>query len=190
MRIGIYGGSFNPVHNGHIALAQFILAQGVVDEIWMLPSPRNPLKSESELAEDFHRRRMLEIALKSIRGVEVCLIEDKLPRPSYTIRTLEALSAAYPEHTFYLIIGADNWAVFPRWHEWERILEEYRILVYPRPGYEATVIASHPHVMLLDAPLHECSSTEVRSCIKNGGSYRDKIPAKVAEYIERNDLYH
>lgn len=191
MRIGIYGGSFNPVHNGHIALAKFILAQGVVDEIWMLPSPRNPLKSESELVADIHRQQMLEVALEGVRGVEMCLIEDKLPRPSYTIRTLEALSVTYPEHMFYLIIGADNWAVFTQWREWERILEQYRILVYPRSSYDvATTTLSHPHVKLLDAPLYECSSTEVRNTIKRGGNYRDMVPKKVADYIEKKALYH
>ena len=191
MRIGIYGGSFNPIHKGHTQLAASIVAQGLVDELWLLVSPLNPLKSGevSNIAEYEHRLKMAELATEGIEGVNVSDFERHLPLPSYTINTLGELQKAYPEHEFVLVIGADNWERFPRWYHADEIIEKYRILIYRRPGCELDEMALPASVQVVDTPLYDVSSTQIRESVKKGRMMRRWLDEKVARYIKRNHLY-
>ena len=191
MRIGIYGGSFNPIHKGHTQLAAFIVAQGLVDELWLLVSPLNPLKSGevSNIAEYEHRLKMAELATEGIEGVNASDFERHLPLPSYTINTLGELQKAYPEHEFVLVIGADNWEQFPRWYHADEIIEKYRILIYRRPGCEIDETALPASVQVVETPLYDVSSTQIRESVKKGRMMRRWLDEKVARYIKRHQLY-
>lgn len=194
MRIGIYSGSFNPIHIGHIALCDYLVSQDVVDEVWLIRSPLNPLKVGSTLAPDADRQAMLELAIEGHQGLSTCTIEDELPRPNYTINTLKALAKQYPEHEFHLIIGADNWLIFDHWRAWEDILEDYHLIVYPRTGSllpkEPVIGGRHyENVRFVNAPLYDLSSTEVRQCIARGEEPKDMIDPKVWNYIQHTGLY-
>ncbi len=179
MRIGIYGGSFNPVHYGHVGLVRWVAEHTDLDEVWMMVSPNNPLKDSRILADEQVRLQQVREAVQGIPGVRVSDFEFSLPRPTYTANTLRALSAAYPEHTFTLIIGEDNLEIFPRWREWEFILDHYRLFVYPRhPQSTETGAANDTKTMLptsaaqnivflSGAPYFDISSTEIRNKKKN-----------------------
>jgi nicotinate-nucleotide adenylyltransferase len=168
MKVAIFSGSFNPVHRGHVALAEYVLRRQLAEEVWWIRSPQNPWKAQAELMDDALRTRLLARALEGRPGMRLCDIEDRLPRPSYTIDTLHALSREYPEHEFALMIGGDNWAAFRKWRAWEEILAEFRLLVYPRPGYELRPEAT-PHVTFLaDAPQYDISATELRAALREG----------------------
>ncbi len=182
MTVGIFGGSFNPVHNGHIALARVIVDKGIVDEIWLTLSPMNPLKSDStELLDDQTRLQMLQLATEGIRGLRVCDIELSLPRPSYTINTLLALSRQHPGIKFRLVIGSDNMLIFNRWKSHEEIKRLFPPIVYPRPGY--------PAPEALDLPVSPISSTLVRETIRKGEDVNNLVPPKVNRYIREHGLY-
>ena len=191
MRIGIYGGSFNPIHKGHTQLAASIVAQGLVDELWLMVSPLNPLKSGevSDIAESEHRLKMAELATQSIKGVKVSDFERSLPLPSYTITTLGELQKAYPEHEFTLVIGADNWEQFPRWYHADEIIERYQILIYRRPGCEFDETSLPASVKVVDTPLFDVSSTEIRTSIAEGKPLTKWVDRKVLTYIKRHHLY-
>lgn len=191
MRIGIYGGSFNPIHKGHTQLAASIVAQGLVDELWLMVSPLNPLKSGevSDIAEYEHRLRMAELATQRIDGVKVSDFERSLPLPSYTITTLGELQKAYPEHEFTLVIGADNWEQFPRWYHADEIIERYQILIYRRPGCEFDETSLPASVKVVDTPLFDVSSTEIRTSIAEGKPLTKWVDRKVLTYIKRHHLY-
>lgn len=191
MRIGIYGGSFNPIHKGHTQLAASIVAQGMVDELWLLVSPLNPLKSGevSDIAEYEHRLKMAELATEGIEGVKVSDFERHLPLPSYTITTLGELGKAFPEHEFVLVIGADNWERFPRWYHADEILANYQILIYRRPGCELNEKVLPSSVQVVDTPLYDVSSTEIRESVKKGRMMRRWLDARVARYIKKHQLY-
>ena len=171
MQIGIYGGSFNPVHFGHVGLAKWVAEHTDLDEVWMMVSPNNPLKDSRELADEQVRLAGVQKAIEGIPHVVASDFEFHLPRPSYTANTLRALVAAYPQHTFSLIIGEDNLRILPRWREWEYIVSHYRIFVYPRRGARsgqwAVVSGQLPDnaqiIMLEGAPYFDISSTEIRA---------------------------
>lgn len=184
MQIGIYGGSYNPIHKGHTELAKALVRQGLVDEVWLMVSPLNPLKEadKSEYAEYDDRVRMAELATEGIQGVRVSDFERTLPVPSYTINTLHALERAYPRHDFALVIGADNWLRFDRWYKADEIRREYRILVYKRPGYDIDTET-------VDTPLYDISSTQLRQAIRSGQDTSEWLDAKVKEYIDEHKLY-
>lgn len=191
MRIGIYSGSFNPVHVGHISLVDFIIEQDTVDEIWLIRSPQNPLKASNSLLSDEHRARMLELAIQGHRGLKISTIEDNLPKPNYTINTLNELHRQFPEEEFYLIIGADNWEIFNKWKDWDKIIRDYHLIVYPRPGYEMPMVDNnqYPNVMVVNAPLFDVSSTEIRDRRSRRKTIRDLVPSEVEKYIKSNKLY-
>lgn len=134
-KTGIFSGSFNPIHIGHLALANYLCEYEGLDEIWFMVSPQNPLKTQSELWSDGLRLKLVELSINGYPHFQASDFEFHLPRPSYSVHTLEKLRAAYPERDFYFIIGSDNWARFDRWYQWERILKENNILIYPRPNY-------------------------------------------------------
>ena len=191
MRIGIYGGSFNPIHKGHTELAASIVQQGLVDELWLLVSPLNPLKQgeTSDIAEYEHRLSMARLAAEDIEGVKVSDFEKNLPLPSYTITTLGELHKAYPEHEFVLVIGADNWERFPRWYHAQEIIDTYSILIYRRPGCEMDETLLPPSVQVVDTPLYDISSTEIRESVKKGRMPLKWVDRKVATYIRVHHLY-
>ena len=164
MKIGIYGGSFNPIHFGHIGLAKWVIENTDLDEVWLMVSPNNPLKDKSILADEQER---LEKAREAIRRegkrIVVSDFEFHLPRPTYTANTLRALAKEYPEHEFTLIIGEDNLQIFNKWRESEYILQNYRIFVYPRKGCTPYLVPQGKDIRLLDeAPYFDISSTELR----------------------------
>lgn len=191
MKIGIYGGSFNPIHTGHTQLAASILQQGLVDELWLLVSPLNPLKQHDvkDIAGYDHRLRMSQLATEDIPGIRVSDFESHLPIPSYMVDTLAELSKAYPQHEFVLVIGADNWQSFPRWYHSEEILQRYRLLVYRRPGCEIDETVLPPSVQMVDTPLFDISSTQLRESFRKGTPLSAWMDAKVEKYILENKLF-
>lgn len=167
MKIGIFGGSFNPVHFGHTGLAEWIVRHTDLDCVWMMVSPNNPLKERHTLANEQERLLGVRRAVANIEGVEACDFEFHLPRPSYTVNTLRELSRAYPEHEFTLIIGEDNLQILDRWRDWEYLITHYDILVYPRHSGESKpypVMSPRIH-LLTDAPYFDISSTQLRQQI-------------------------
>lgn len=186
--IGILGGSFNPVHVGHMILASYLSQWGYVDEVWLTLSPRNPLKDASELIPDLRRLAMLNIAVKGSDNIDICDIELSMPRPSYTIRTLELLRERNPDKKFKLIIGSDNWRNFDRWREPQKILDEFGVIVYLRPGYPVAK-SNVEGLEIANAPLLDISSTFVRQAISRGRDMNYFLPAGVYKYIKDNKLY-
>ena len=171
MKIGIYGGSFNPVHFGHVGLAKWIIEHTDLDEVWLLVSPNNPLKAAGILAPEEERLAAVREAIKDIKGLKASDFEFGLPKPSYTANTLRALQKAYPEHEFTLVIGEDNLAIFTQWREYEYIASNYRVFVYPRKGssmienLKLKIEDFKELVFLQDAPLFDISSTAIRSSL-------------------------
>ena len=186
--VGILGGSFNPVHIGHTMLASYLSQYTMLDEVWLLLSPRNPLKDSSILVNDAHRLAMLQIATDSMAKVEVCDIELSLPRPSYTINTLKVLSQRYPQHSFRLIIGSDNWLIFDKWKDSESIINDYGIIIYPRPGYHITEPLPSGGE-LIEAPTVNISSTFIREGVAEGKNMEAFLPNGVTQYILTNQLF-
>ena len=195
MKIGIYSGSFNPVHEGHIALCDYLVQEGVVDEVWLIRSPLNPLKvnAADTLAPDEDRQKMLELAIAGHRGLKVCCIEDTLPKPNYTVNTLQALQKLFPGEEFHLIVGMDNWLIFDRWKAYDTILTDFHLVVYPRPGYEMAEVEALQdfvgRVRFVDAPLYDISSTEIREAIAQGKKPQ-LVDEKVLTYIKAHTLYN
>jgi nicotinate-nucleotide adenylyltransferase len=191
MKIGIFGGSFNPIHSGHAIIAHHIITSGAVDRLWLMVSPVNPLKvgHERQVA-DTDRLRMVEMVSHNLENVETSAFEFTMPKPSYTIDTLNALQAKFPDDEFYLVTGADNWVIFDRWRNSEEILAKYHLLVYPRLGYDVVIPEElRDRVTLVDAPIIELSSTMVRERLAKGLSARYYVPDEVLSYIERKGLY-
>lgn len=191
MKIGIFGGSFNPIHSGHAIIAHHIISSGAVDRLWLMVSPVNPLKVglEQQVA-DTDRLRMVEMVTRPLENVETSAFEFTMPKPSYTIDTLNALQAKFPDDEFYLVTGADNWVIFDRWRNSEEILAKYNLLVYPRLGYDVVIPEElRDRVTLVDAPIIELSSTAVRERLAQGLSVRYYVPDEVLSYIERKGLY-
>ena len=188
-RIGIFGGSFNPVHTGHLMLASWIAQCGVVDNVWLMLSPRNPLKSGCDMVSDEHRLRMLSLAVGESDILSVSDLELELPRPSYTIDTLKELDRRYPEFRFVPVVGSDNLSIFDKWRCADEILSRYGLVVYPRPGYPFPEILPDG-VETVDAPQIEISSTMVRQCIANGRDMNYFLPSAVYRYIKEHNLYN
>lgn len=189
-RIGIFGGSFNPIHNGHAIIANYIMQHGGLDQLWLMVSPQNPLKQPHEMAGELHRLRMTEMVSHRIDGVETSAFEFTMPRPSYTIDTLHALQEKFPDDEFWLVIGADNWAVWDRWRAHDEILQQFHLLIYPRLGYEVNIpdeLADRVH--LVNAPIIELSSTTIRELLSQGQSIAFYVPTDVEQYIVKHQLY-
>ena len=191
MKIGIFGGSFDPIHIGHAIIAQHIISSGAVDRLWFMVSPVNPLKAgRQQHVADTDRLRMVEMVSRPMEGVETSAFEFTMPRPSYTIDTLNALQAKFPDDEFYLVTGGDEWQIFNKWRNSEEILAKYHLLIYPRLGYEVIIPDDlKDRVTLVEAPIIELSSTEVRERLANGLSVRYYVPDEVLGYIERHHLY-
>lgn len=186
---GLFFGSFNPVHNGHLIIANYMLEQEGMDAIWFIVSPQNPLKESEELANEQQRLEMMKLAVASKPRFKVSDVEFSMAKPSYTFNTLELLSQSYPERSFFLIIGSDNLEEFHLWKNYEQILKKYQILVYPRKKVINNPYAQAPNVKITKAPLIKVSSTQVRRFINGGSDVSNLIPARVQEFIYANGLY-
>ncbi|NDV78378.1 nicotinate (nicotinamide) nucleotide adenylyltransferase [Dysgonomonas sp. 511] len=190
MNIGIFSGSFNPIHIGHIILGNYITEFTDVDEVWFLVTPQSPFKKNAELLDEQVRLEMVQLALQKYDKLKASDFEFSMPRPSYTVDTLDRLQEEYPQHCFTLIIGGDNWEVFEKWFEYERILHNYKLKVYPRLGYRITIPAKQRgKVEALDSPIVEISSTFVRDGIKAGKNMHPFLSEAVSEYIIEKGLY-
>lgn len=187
IRTALFGGTFNPLHNGHLAIAQSVLEQGLADEVWILITPCNPWKKDQALLDDRLRYDMVAQAVKEMDGVRASDYEFKLDKPSYTANTLRRISADYPDREFILTIGADNWVKFHNWREADFILKNYPIIVYPRQGYPIENVSGN--VTLLDCPLMDISSTQIRQMVHNGTPINELVPASVSRTILEKKLY-
>ena len=185
MKIGIFSGSFNPIHLGHTRLAAYIRQQAGLDEVWLMVSPNNPLKVASELMDEKLRYHLAQLATAELEGIRPSDFEFHLPKPNYTIHTLEQLTAAYPQHQFSLIIGSDNMAIFHKWKDWQRILALYPIIVYPREGDDIAALKQlYPMMHVIEgAPLLNISATEIRAHLQDDTLLREWLHPDVATYL-------
>ena len=185
--VAVFGGSFDPIHNGHLALAAEVLGRGLATEVWFMVTPQNPHKQGNTLSDEQLRLQMVQLAVEGMEGVRACDFEFSLPRPSYTLNTLTALDEAYPECCFSLLIGADNWGKFDRWYKGDEILSRYGVIVYPRGSEGEPPLPQG--VRWLPAKLHDVSSTMVRAAVAAGGAISSLVPQAVADFIKDNGLY-
>lgn len=188
-KIGLFFGSFNPIHNGHLMLANYLAEYGGLDEIWFVVSPQNPFKDKKSLLADRHRLYMVEMAIKGDERFQVCDIEFYMPQPSYTIDTLTRLQERHPNTDFYLICGMDNIESFKKWKNYEAILQYHHLMVYPRKGYSSNELVEHPSVTVVEAPEIEVSSTFIRNAIGEGKDVRYFVPKEVYKYIVDMHFY-
>lgn len=188
-RIGIFGGSFNPIHYGHIELGRALCREDKVDQLWYVVSPMNPFKtSDKDLASADERLEMVRAAVAPFPELQVSDVEFSLPAPSYMVHTLSYLKDMYPTDEFILVIGADNWLSFPRWYHAEEILARHSILVYPRPGYDLPDDLP-ANVTKVDTPLFDVSATEIRTLLEEGKDPGKLIPSQVIQIIRKKHLY-
>lgn len=189
MKVGLFFGSFNPIHVGHLIIANHMATHTDLDKVWMVVSPQNPLKPKKTLARDFDRLHLVRLGIGDNPRIEACNVEFSLPKPSYTIDTLAFLTEKYPDKTFALIMGGDNIASLHLWKNYEQLLANFDIYVYQRPGTELGPLVTHPRVKVLEAPLLDISATYIRDCLKKGQSVRYLVPETVFEYLKDNTLY-
>ena len=189
--IGLFFGSFNPIHLGHTDLAEYIFQFSGVDEIWFVVSPRNPLKEQHELIDEQLRLKMISLATADKDYLQVSDVEFDLPKPSYTINTLRVLNEKYPADDFILLIGSDNMQIFDQWKDYQIILDDYSVIVYPRKGYPYEDFEEkYPEMQVLEeAPFFEISSTEIRQLIADKKDASQWLHPEVYQFIIENDLY-
>ena len=187
--IGLFFGSFNPVHIGHLIIANHMANETDLDQVWMVVSPQNPFKDKKSLAKDRDRYNLVHLAIGDNPKLSVSDIEFSMPKPSYTIDTLTYLKEKYPNKIFYLIMGGDNVPTLPKWKNSELLIENYKIYVYKRPGYDLGPLASHPNITSVEAPLLDISSTHIRQLIKERKSIQYLMPDAARMEIERSSIY-
>jgi len=188
MKIGLYFGSFNPIHTGHLVIASHVANNTDVQQVWFVVSPQNPLKKASTLLNEYHRLHLVRLAVEDNERFKVNDTEFKLPKPSYTIDTIAYLKEKYPQHTFSIILGSDSIQNLEKWKNFQQLVSANRLIVYMRPQFEAKSL-SGADMMLLKAPLLEISATDIRKLIKDGKSARYLVPDKVLQEIEQNGYY-
>ena len=190
MKVGLYFGSFNPIHHGHLLIANFVLQHAALDQVWFVVSPQNPLKPQGTLLNEYHRLHLVRLAAEGERQLKASDIEFKLPRPSYTVDTLTYLQEKYPADDFSIILGSDSYQNLPNWKNYDWLLRHFTLFVYRRPEHEKLpVYPQAKDVQLLDAPLMPISSTDIRRKIKAGQSVRYLLPEAVLEEIEKSGYY-
>jgi nicotinate-nucleotide adenylyltransferase len=188
-KIGLFFGSYNPVHIGHMIIANYMTTQTDLDKVWLVVSPQNPLKPKNTLARDYDRLHLVRLAIGDNPNLEASNIEFDLPKPSYTIDTLIHLKEKHPNYEFVLIMGGDNLRSLHKWKNYEIILRDYQIYVYKRPLYDLGDLATHHNIRLFDAPLMQISASYIRSCLKDGKSVQYLVPEAVFEYLESSNIY-
>ena len=201
MKIGLYFGTFNPIHVGHLIIANHMAEYSNLEQIWMVVTPHNPHKEKNSLLDDYKRLHLVALATEDFPKIKASDFEFKLPQPNYTVNTLAHLQDKYPSHEFSLIMGEDNLKTFHKWKNYEVILQNHNIYVYPRVSSEADPslkgelakqnpdFENHPRIHKIDAPIVEISSTFIRESRKNKKNVQPLLPAKVWEYIDYNNLY-
>jgi nicotinate-nucleotide adenylyltransferase len=189
LKIGLFFGSYNPIHTGHLIIANYMANHTTLDKVWLVVSPHNPLKEKKDLIHIYDRLEMAKLAIEDTENMMVSDVELKLPQPSYTIDTLTLLRELYPQHEFVLIMGSDNLKSFKKWKNYELILRDYHIYIYPRPGYIAEEFQNHPTITTTKTPLMELSSTFIRKAISEEKDVKFFLPDKVIDFIESKSLY-
>jgi nicotinate-nucleotide adenylyltransferase len=189
MKIGLYFGSFNPIHIGHLIIANYMVEFSDLDQVWMVVTPHNPHKKKSSLLDDYQRLHLVNLAIEDYPKIKSSAIEFKLPQPNYTINTLVHLKENFPKNEFSLIMGADNLNSFHKWKNYEVILQNHDLYVYPRVTSVGEIavenLVNHPKIHQVNAPIIEISSTFIRESIKNKKNITPMLPSKVAEYIDK-----
>ena len=188
MNIGLYFGSFNPIHHGHLIIASHLINETDLNEVWLIVSPQNPFKNAAGLLNEQHRYHLVQTALEQETKIRASNIEFKLPKPSYTVNTLTYLKEKYPQHQFHIVMGSDGFQNINKWHNASVIIENYPIYIYKRPGFEITENFGAA-VKILNAPLLEISSTHIRKLIKEKKSIRYLVPPEIIEEIDKNNYY-
>jgi nicotinate-nucleotide adenylyltransferase len=191
MKVGLYFGTFNPIHVGHLIIANHMAEHSDLEQIWMVVTPHNPLKQKNTLLDDYQRLHLVRLAIEDYPKIKPSDIEFKLPQPNYTVNTLAHLMEKYPQHEFSLIMGEDNLKSLHKWKNYEYILQHHDIYIYPRVSEEAEnpTLKNHPNVHWIDAPIVEISSTFIRENIKNKKNIRPLLPHNVWEYVDHNNFY-
>jgi len=189
MKIGLYFGSFNPVHHGHLIIANHILQNTDLEQLWFVISPQNPLKPSVALLNEYHRLFLVQVAIEGESRLRASDIEFKLPKPSYTVNTLAYLNEKYPNYQFAIIMGSDSFQNIKNWKNYQHLLENYPVYVYTRPGHIPARKEAAANIYYLNAPMLEISATHIRNTVRSGKSIRYLVPDKVMEEIERNGYY-
>ena len=189
MKVGLFFGSFNPVHTGHMIIAHYMAEYTDLEQVWIIVSPQNPFKKKDTLANDYDRLHLVHLAIGDQLHLRASNIEFNLPKPSYTIDTLTYLHEKYPEHEFCLIMGGDNLASLPKWKNYEQILAHHHIYVYSRPNIDPGPLVNHPRVTMAEAPLLDISASFIRQCIRSGKSVQYMVPDAVFAYLKDTNLY-
>lgn len=189
LKIGLYFGTFNPIHIGHLAIANYMVEYADIDQLWFVVSPQNPFKKKYNLLDDYQRLEMVYLAVNDDPRFRVSTIEFNLPKPSYTINTLTHFSEQFPLHKFSIIMGSDNMESFHKWKNADIILQNYGIVVYPRPGFDPKSVKVTSEYTLTKAPLMEISSSFIRQSIKEGKNINHFLPPKVFQYIDEMNFY-
>lgn len=188
-KIGLFFGSFNPVHIGHLIIANYMATQTDLDRVWFVVSPQNPLKPKKTLARDHDRLHLVRLGIGDNPLLQASNVEFDLPKPSYTVDTLAFLREKYPDREFALIMGGDNLATLHLWKNYEQILAGYDLYIYKRPTIDLGELAAHPRVRIFQAPLLDISATYIRECLRTGKSVRYLVPEAVWEYLESSRMY-
>jgi len=189
MHIGLFFGSFNPIHSGHLMIANYLVEHSDLEELWLVLTPHNPHKKRASLANDFDRLHLVTVAAQQHPKIKPCDIEFNLPKPSYTIDTLAYLREEHPDKDFTLIIGGDNLATFHKWKNYDIILRDFHLLVYKRPHYDLGELQNHEKVQVVEAPIMEISSSFIRQLIKEGKSIAYWVPETVKKEIDLSGMY-
>ena len=189
MKIGLFFGSFNPIHIGHLIIAETMAQSDELEQVWFVVSPHNPFKKKRNLLHEFDRLHMVRLAIADNPQFNVTDVEFRMPQPSYTVDTMVYLSEKYPQHRFRLIIGQDNLKHFPRWKNHEALLDHHGLLVYPRPHASETELLAHPNVCMVEAPEVEISATFIRQAVRQERSIRYLVHPEVADYIHAKSFY-
>lgn len=188
-KIGLFFGSFNPIHTGHLIIANYMANHTDLSEVWLVVSPHNPLKKKDSLLNMYDRLEMVNLALEDADNIRANDIEFRLPKPSYTIDTLIHLQERFPNRNFVLIMGSDNLVTLKKWKNYEIILRDFEIYVYPRPGFDSSEWSNHSKITITDTPLMEISSTFIRNAVKERKNVRYFLPNKVLDFIEKKGIY-
>lgn len=189
MKVGLFFGSFNPIHIGHMAIANYLVEYGNIDQLWFVVTPLNPLKTKNNLLDDYQRLELVNRAIDKDFRFQASDIEFRMPKPNYTVETLAYLSEKYPKNEFFLIIGADNYVTLKKWRNSDILINNYKFLVYPRPGFDHAKIDFGGNFKIINAPNIEVSSTFIRHAIAEGKDVRHFMPPAVHRYIDEMNFY-